>query len=207
MQIHNIKNLIFDLGGVIIDLHIDRTVQAFCDLAKVDPEEVKGRYGKEPFFEDYETGRISDDQFRESLAQYLGIELEKGKIDEAWNAMLGNLPFHRVMRIDRLKAEYDVYLLSNTNKIHYDAYTRILRNSTGFESLDHLFRKAYYSHEINMRKPDEEIFVHVLEDSRLEPSETLFLDDTRENLLGAEKVGINTFHVTFPDQWLSLFNE
>lgn len=200
-----LKTLIFDLGGVIIDLHIDRTISAFSKLANLPKNQISKLYGTSDYFFDHEKGLISDAEFRESVRSEFNFSCSDTAFDNAWNAMLGDINPKRVEKLLELKKFHNLYLLSNTNSIHVPAFTEILYKQTGQKSLHDIFNKVYFSHEINMRKPDLEIFDFVINDNSINPEEALFLDDTFENLKGAENLGINSLKVTHPDMWLENF--
>jgi len=200
-----IKNIIFDLGGVILNLSVDSTLRKFAEHSNLPVDKVIGIYHSRPEFLAYEKGEISNDEFRVALREIFGISTLDTQIDECWNAMLGDIPKERIELLRDLKSKYKTYLLSNTNAIHLDCFTGIVKKAHGIESLDPLFHKAYYSHLMKMRKPDPEIYEYVLKENGLKANETIFLDDNLANLKGAASVGIETFHVTHPDLIFSLF--
>lgn len=202
---HEIKNLIFDLGGVIINLDVTRTFQAFADLANSSIKEVKAKVAEHSFFNEYEKGMLGDDEFRSNLRAFLNNQVTNAQIDEAWNAMLLDIPAEKYQMLLKLKSNYQVFLLSNTNNIHLQSVNQIVFSDTGRSGLGHYFHKDYYSHLMKMRKPDPEIFHHVLLENNLVANETYFLDDNLENIQGAKSVGIQTTHITSPEMVLSLF--
>jgi HAD superfamily hydrolase (TIGR01509 family) len=202
---HEIKNLIFDLGGVIINLDVTRTFQAFADLANSSIKEVKAKVSEQSFFNDYEKGMMDDEEFRHNVRAFVNNEITNAQIDAAWNAMLLDIPKEKYQLLLKLKSSYRVFLLSNTNNIHLQSVNQIVFNDTGRANLGHYFHKDYYSHLMKMRKPDSEIFQHVLQENNLVASETYFLDDNLENIQGAKSVGIQTAHITSPQLVLSLF--
>ncbi len=204
MQV-GIKNIIFDLGGVIINLSVEKTHAAFAALSGLPLEEIKTRVHQGAFFHEYEKGLISDQEFRSHLRQSLNVQVADTQLDAAWNAMLLDIPIERIHLLERLKPAYKIFLLSNTNNIHLQCFNRIVNQLTGNTSIDHYFHKAYYSHLLKMSKPDVAIYQHVLAKQNLLPHETIFLDDNKDNLLGANKAGIQTFHIENPDKIFSLF--
>ncbi len=206
-SIAGIKNLIFDLGGVILDLSVETTQQAFAKLSGLSMKEVEEIFHRSPGFNDYEKGGMDDPSFRNFLREIYSLNAPDEQIDKCWNAMLLGIPLEKLQLLKRLQHEYRVLLLSNTNDIHLHYINNvILRELTGETSLDIYFHKAYYSHRLLMRKPDAEIFEFVLKENNLEASETLFLDDNAMNIAGAGSVGIKTIHVTSPDLILPYFN-
>ena len=207
MDLTKIKNLVFDLGGVIIDLHIEATLREFSHLSGKTLDEIKGSYFRPDFFYQYEKGLINDATFVEALSDYLGTSLSGEQVEKAWNKMLGKIDPVRIEKLKRLSKHYNLLLLSNTNRMHVDVFNDILYRASGVSTMHDIFHKVYYSHELHMRKPDDEIFLHILEENSLKAGETLFLDDTRENLDTANRLGINTFHVTSPDVWVEQIHE
>ena len=205
-SLKGIKNLIFDLGGVIIDLSQDSTVREFAKLGGVTEEKVRQDLLPTESFHDYERGAISDDEFRDRVRHHLGVNASNDEIDRCWNAMLAGLPIERLQLLERLRKNYRLYLLSNTCEIHLIKFNQMVFDMTGHEELDYYFDKAYYSHRIKMRKPGREIYDSVLADSELHAEQTLFLDDNLINLEGAEVCGIKTFHVKNPELVLDLFS-
>ncbi len=201
----DIKNIIFDLGGVIINLSVEKTHQAFAELSGKSVEEIKSIVHHGAFFHDYERGLITDGEFREHLRKSLNLQVSDIQLDAAWNAMLLDIPMARIELLARLKQQYAIYLLSNTNNIHLQCFNNIVKNLTGQSTIDHYFHKAYYSHLLKLSKPDVAIYNYVLSQNNLAANETIFLDDNKDNLAGANKVGIQTFHVQHPDLIFSIF--
>ena len=103
----------------------------------------------------------------------------------------------RIALLEKLRHRYRIFLLSNTNALHYTAFQQRLHALTG-KTLEDIFEKTYYSHTANLRKPDAAIYQLVLDENKLDPAETLFIDDTASNFSGAEEAGIQTFHLKNP---------
>ncbi len=202
-----IKNIIFDLGGVILNLDVDKTYHQFSTLSGRTVDQLKSEAGALPFFNNYEEGAINDAQFRNEVRDFLKTPASDAEVDKAWNAMLLDLPPSRIDLLKKVGSRFRIFLLSNTNTIHLKCFTEIIQTTANISSFDLFFEKAYYSHLLNMRKPDEKIYDHVLEENQLKANETLFLDDNLFNLRGAESIGIQTFHVKHPDLIFSLFDE
>ena len=207
MLVSSVKSLIFDLGGVILDLSVDHTLQSFSDLSGLPKEKVQDMYVGTPGFLEYEKGLIDDETFRDFVRQTFSIKADDAAIDACWNAMLRGIPPVKLDLLLRLQGEFRVFLLSNTNAIHLDHINEVMLPKNGGEhSLDHYFHKAYYSHRMKKRKPDAEIFEQVLEENNLVPEQTLFLDDYAINIEGAKTLGIKTIHVTAPNLILDYFH-
>lgn len=205
-NLRKFNTLIFDLGGVIINLEIQRTIQALSELSGLSSEMIIELYWHHEQFHAYEKGHIDDKDFRNFVRELLKINASDLEIDAAWNAMILDIPKERLHLLQRLGQRYQLFLLSNTNNIHLK-YVQQVYNPLRSEMLDDHFQKAYYSHHVGMRKPDSEIYEYVLEENSLHPEHTLFLDDNKHNIAGASSVGLKTFLVENPDQIISLFNE
>ncbi len=207
MLVSSVKNLIFDLGGVILDLSVNHTLTSLASLSKMSHEKVEELYVKSPGFLQYEKGLIDDRAFRDFVRQTFSIPADDAAIDDCWNAMLRGIPAVKLDLLLRLQNEFQVFLLSNTNAIHLQHINEvILSESRHGRPLDRYFHKAYYSHRMGKRKPDAEIFEQVLEENNLLPEQTLFLDDYAVNIEGAKALGIRTIHVTSPHLILDYFH-
>ena len=192
----SINNLIFDLGGVILNIAPGKTVQKMKQLGIENFEKLYSQLKQNETFDLLEKGKISEDQFIEAILNGVNEPIEKEKIIDAWNELLLDFPQEHIELLDELnKSErFRTFLLSNTNSIHKKVYNQDLFNRFS-KRLEDLFETAYFSHEIAMRKPDAEIFQYVLERENLEPSETLFIDDSPDNIAAASALGIKTFHI------------
>ncbi|MEQ8302159.1 MAG: HAD family phosphatase [Cyclobacteriaceae bacterium] len=195
MRTNSIKNIIFDLGGVIINLSEERTLQSFSNLSGWTVEDLREQILNGDLYKKLEKGMISPSDFRDGVRGLLNVDSPDGSIDEAMNAMLLDIPTARIDLLKNLGNRFRLFLLSNTNEIHFEAFNRIVKETTGEKSINIFFEKAYYSHLVHMRKPDVEIYELVVSENALDTSETLFLDDNAVNLKGAESLGIQTVHV------------
>lgn len=190
-----IKNIIFDLGGVLIHLEPKWTEAAFCALVgdKREYARIAALLQDENIFDDFETGKIGEAAFIEALQKYNPNTVTRAQLETAWNAMLLDIPESGLNLVRDLQNQgYKVYLLSNTNSIHLTEFKKIAREENGITNFDALFDKAYYSHLIGSRKPHAEPFEYVLKDAGLVAGETLFIDDNAPNLVGARLAGIHT---------------
>lgn len=201
----SVKNLVFDLGGVILDLAVDQTIQAFANLAGISIDKATSIFHTSPEFNLYEKGGMTDQAFRDFLKSAYLPGASDAQVDNAWNQMLRGIPEQKLELLETLKKDFNVLLLSNTNEIHLSYINSKLLPKEA-KSLDQYFHKAYYSHRMLKRKPDAEIFEQVLDENKLRPEQTLFLDDNLMNIKGAESVGIKTVHVASPDLILTYFN-
>lgn len=207
MLVPSVKNLIFDLGGVILDLSVDHTLTAFAELSRMPKEQVHEIYFSAPGFLAYEKGEMDDSSFRDFVRKTYALSATDEEIDDSWNAMLRGIPAIKLELLQKLQGEFRVFLLSNTNSIHIQHInTFMLPQGADRRPLDSYFHKAYYSHQMGKRKPDAEIFEQVLEENHLVPEQTLFLDDYAVNIEGAKSLGIKTIHVTSPNLILDYFH-
>ncbi len=198
------RNIIFDLGGVIIDLDISASLNQLAQLIGKPTDDLSTFLDSKDFL-DYEKGLIPDIAFRDSIRRLSSSELTDHQIDEAWNAMLLGIPVERMELVKSIRENHHLLVLSNTNGIHVKKFNQFLKANTGKDSLNDFFDVVYFSHEINMRKPDSEIYKFVLKENNLNPKETLFLDDNLTNLEAAERLGIKTLHIDHPNRLFEIF--
>lgn len=187
-----LKNIIFDLGNVIIPLENEKHWwnEVFLEIFEI-PEDVQ--YLKDNhFFVQYEKGQMTTDQFLKRLQQYLKPEFNENDIIDRWNALLKEIPESRIEFLQQLKKKYPIFLLSNTNEIHLDFIIDASNKKYGFDILDKTFDYCFYSYKMKEVKPAAAIYLKVLEEQNLIADECLFIDDKIENLKQAEKLGIHT---------------
>ncbi len=200
----NIKNIIFDLGGVFMNIDFAKTNEAFAAAGLTNFKEHFTQHHATPMFELLETGKITPEEFYESFRKEVYEFITNEQIRDAWNALLVDFPKERIVWLDEIRTKYNVYLYSNTNKIHYDSFIISFTEQTGFPDFNHYFKKAYYSHELGLRKPYPESFTHILNEQNLLAEETVFIDDTFSNIEGAQKAGLQTIHLVHPTTVLDL---
>lgn len=191
----NIKNLIFDLGGILLNIDFQKSVDAFKKIGFDEFGNILDNYWLNDFFHEFEKGLISPEDFRAKIRGLSNAGVSDDDFDFAWNAMILDFPANRIETLKELSRDYRLFLLSNTNIIHYELYNADFANKFGNKGLEDIFEKAYFSHQIKMRKPDLEIFEKVLRENNLEAKDTLFIDDFAENLSTARELGINTVKV------------
>ena len=191
----DITTIIFDLGGVIINLDNKLTEKAFVNLGAKDFHHYFGHGFASSFFKDYEVGKISTRQFIDDLKSMIKLDMPDQTIIDAWNALLLDFPRERIRLLDKLKKKYRLFLFSNTNELHMEEVRRIYRDEFNGGELDDHFEKAYYSHIIKMRKPDKEAFQFIIDENKLSPSSTLFVDDALINVEGANAAGLKGFYL------------
>lgn len=186
-----IRNIIFDYGGVIIDLAMQRTEDAFIQLGVQDFHLHFNQLIQSAVFDQFDKGKITEQEFHLQLNLELGTQLSDEQINDAWNAMLGGIPPEKLKLLQDIKRRFRTFLLSNTNIIHLKQLTKYMVQSLGRPNLDPYFEKVYYSFVVGLRKPDAAIFLKVLEENNLLPAETLFIDDSPQHVEGARTVGLH----------------
>ena len=185
-----IKNIIFDLGGVIINLDPPKTIAEFNTLSQKPFESIYTQLQQTPVFDLFDKGLITEHDFFNALKTAIEVDIDETVLIAAWNAMLLDFPLQRLELLKQLKPHYRLFLLSNTNETHIREFEKELLQTRGYANLEPFFEKVYYSCRMGMRKPDAEIFEYVLTENKLIPEETLFIDDTIHHIEGALKTGI-----------------
>lgn len=199
MKNDKIKNIIFDLGDVILNIDVPIASKSFAALSGKEQSEILSIFKENDLFRQFETGKLDEAGFRNYVRELLGLsDLSDEAIDTAWNSLLLDLPPERVELLQKLAGSYRLFLLSNTSSIHITQVNKILEASTGIEKLDDLFEIVFLSYDMGLMKPDAQIYLNVLEQAGLEAEETLFLDDNLDNINAASKLGIDTIHVQKP---------
>lgn len=205
MKTSDIETIIFDFGGVIIDIDPQLTMNEFAKLGsrELNPEETHDLIYN--IIRKFEKGIFTPEVFRKKMKDFLRIEATDQQFDDSWNALLFDIPGKRLKSIEKAKEHYQILLLSNSNEIHYDLYLRDLQLRFGYTEFDDLFHKSYFSFDLHMAKPDPEIFEFVIYQHDLDPSKTLFIDDTEENLVTARSLGLCTYQMNKPEKIRHLF--
>ena len=200
---NNIRAIIFDLGAVLLNINYHKTIEEFEKLGIKNSSSFYSKKEQTNLFNLLETGKISEEDFTTEVKK----ECKYGsvnKIVSAWNAMLLDLPKHRISLLKDLNKKYDIYLLSNTNSIHISEFKNII----GYEKYEvfyKLFKKVYYSHEIGFRKPNKEAFQLILDENNLNADEVLFIDDSPQHIEGAKNLGIKTYHLKDGEEVTTIF--
>lgn len=187
------KNIIFDLGGVILNIDYSILITAFGKLGLENFEEHYSKAQQEKFFDLYEKGLISSEEFTSRLKNHCKAGTTDKDVADAWNSMLLDLPQKRMDLLNKLNKTHRTFLLSNTNDIHMTWIHNYLQKIFGIADFSGCFEKVYLSFLLNTRKPEAEIFELVLRENNLIPEETLFIDDSPQHLEGAGKLGIQTY--------------
>jgi len=186
-----IKNLIFDLGGVVLNIDYDGPSKALAQMGITNFYDYYSKAKQDNIFNDFEKGLISPAQFRENINKFFNLKLSDKELDAIWNAIILNFPKENIELLLSLRKHYKTYLLSNTNKIHFDFYTEQLRVVYGITWED-LFDNVFFSHEMGLRKPDFDMYNKALEQAGINAQESLFVDDLIVNIESAKNCGIHT---------------
>lgn len=203
-MLKGIKNILFDLGGVLFHIDYQRTINAFIELGIADFESHFTQHQQNNFFDAFETGKISTRIFINKLQKSLPACSDQ-EIVNAWNAMLIGLPEQHLKILEELGKNYRLFLLSNANEIHIQFVNAYLKEYYNINSINQFFEKAYYSQEIGIRKPHTSTFEWVLEDANILAEETLFIEDTAQHIEGAKQAGLKTHHLESNTAIISLF--
>jgi putative hydrolase of the HAD superfamily len=195
MNLAFFDTIIFDLGGVVINLDYHKTTRAFEAIGLENFEEMYSQAAQSGLFDDFEKGKSSVPYFVNKLLDFLPSGTSANQVVEAWNEMILDFPIQNLQLLEKLKSSHRTFLLSNTNEIHIQKVHQHLQLVSEHKTLHPYFEKVYFSSDIKMRKPDSEIFEFVLKENGLNPKKTLFIDDTEQHILGAQKVGIQTYHL------------
>ena len=194
-----IKNIIFDMGGVLYNIDYNLTADAFKKLGFTNFEAMYSQFTADEVFEKLETGQITPNEFYTIIQQKSDVEISTTQIKNAWNAMLLGFRTTAINHLVEIKNSYRIFLLSNTHAIHlesvYEDYD-MLGQAIGY---DDLFEQAWYSHKVGFRKPNEDIYEFILKEAGLNAEETLFIDDSFNNIETAKALGIQT-HLLLPDE-------
>lgn len=192
-----IQNVIFDLGGVLIDLDFERTLQAFPQQ-NLPRSPLLSSTSQHPAITAFERGQIDAEEFQQALLEDLNIKLTSTQFEAIWNAMLVSLPPTRIRYLLALKQQgIQTFLLSNTNVLHYQRVKDICKKETGYE-FESLFTGVVCSYQLGLRKPEPAIYQHILSNFSLDPRRSLFIDDLEANVKTADNLGFHTWHLNPP---------
>lgn len=190
-----IKNIIFDLGGVIYDIRYENIADAFAKMGAGNLVSLYSKSKQTDFIDLFEEGRISVSDFCGQIRQLSSVPLTNQQIADAWNAILIDVPKERVDFLLKLKKKYNLYLFSNTNQLNYECFVAHLNHKFGFDFFETIFQSAYFSHILQIRKPKKEGFQRIIEEQHLNPEETLFIDDSPQHIEGARQCGLQVRHL------------
>ena len=202
-----IKNIIFDFGGVILDIDPQLTIDEFVNLGFSNFEKLMTPEFIDEIIGKFELGILTPELFRAKLKKFLGIDITDQQLDDAWNSLLYDIPAERIEIIEQVKKNYQIILLSNSNEIHYDLYVRDLQLRFGYREFDELFHKAYFSFDLHLLKPNPDVYEFVINQHGFVPEQTLFIDDKEENIEAAKKLGLKTYQLEKPERIRDIFKD
>ena len=187
-----LKNILFDMGNVLFSIDYKKTEDAFEALGYNNFSQMYSQFTADDLFEKLETGKITTEEFYKKMISFHTGVVNEIQITTAWNSMLLHWRLESLAFLKILAKKYKLYLLSNTNEIHLTAVNNLLKQAIGKDAIDDLFTHAYYSHKINLRKPNTDIFEFIAKDAGINPQETLFIDDLENNIETAASLGFKT---------------
>ncbi|MDP3453710.1 MAG: HAD family phosphatase [Bacteroidales bacterium] len=189
-----IKNIVFDLGGVLVGLNRDACIKAFSNIGFPGFDKILNEYVQGGFFLDYEKGMITTEEFRDIIRGYIEPEIREGitdsQINQAMGSFLDRIPEYKLDLILSLKKSYRIFMLSNTNPIAMDVVRPYFERDGLL--LEDYFEKLYLSFEMMLAKPDPRIFKALIFDSGVKSEETLFIDDSPSNIASAADLNFKT---------------
>ena len=198
---NKIENIIFDFGGVLYDISFERGAKAFENLG-FNPSEFPQEFLS--VFRQFENGILQPNEFINQLQLLSDHHITENEIVQAFNQILIGIDAYKVADLRNLKQKFNLFLLSNTNEIHFKIYSEEIKENIRTSDFYNLFVNEYYSYLLKMRKPDASIFNFVIKDSNLDPNGTLFVDDSYENINAAASLGLQPFWIENADSWKKL---
>ncbi|MBP5306849.1 MAG: HAD family phosphatase [Paludibacteraceae bacterium] len=196
-----VSTLMFDFGGVLVNLCQQRCVEAFTALGVNNISDYIGKYSQNGLFLELEKGTVSRSQFYDALRLEVGLDCSDRQIDDAWNAFLVDIPDSKLSMLHRLRRHYRVIMLSNTNEIHWQWALN------AFGDISRYFDRTYLSFQIKEAKPDRAIFDYVLRHENVEPSRIFFIDDGPKNIQMADSLGFQTYLASEGEDFHHLFQK
>lgn len=199
----NAKAIIFDLGGVILNIDYRLTIAAFTKFGVKNADLFYSKKVQNPIFDKIEIGEITANYFLDELQKKTN-NAEIKQVESAWNAMLLDLPESRLNHIQKLSKNYKIFLLSNTNEIHINAFRKKIGEKRWLQ-FSSLFTKMYLSHEIGFRKPNKEAFQIILDENKLKANDVFFIDDSPQHIKAARSLGIQSHYLLEGEEITALF--
>lgn len=196
-----IRNIAFDLGGVVLALSLEGAIRTFEKMGVSDARQRLDAFQQKGVFADLEAGRISMEEFRIEMCHLTGKEITLQDCFDAWHGYVDHVPQQNLDTLLRLRQKgYKVCLLSNTNP-----FMTMWTESQEFDGhghpISHYFDKLYLSYECGVMKPAPEIFHMMLKGQDAKPEETLFIDDSETNVKVAQSLGIHTLCPHNNEDW------
>jgi len=201
-----IKNIIFDLGGVILTLDRNEAVRRFLQVGLEHAEELLDPYHQKGVFLDLEEGRLTKEEFYEEIRKLAGKYISNEDIDYGWLGFVKDTPAYKLEMLEELRKSYNLYLLSNTNPVIM-SWALSPQFSEKGKTLDQYFDKMYLSYKIGVTKPNPKIYEYLMLDSGIIPSETLFVDDGIANIEAGRALGMRVFQPKNGEDFRYIFTE
>ena len=199
--------VIFDLGNVLIDIDYTQAMDLMKSALPTSMHDRVDHCYTADFHKAYEKGQISSAEFRQEFRNYFQTNWSDTEVDYYWNSLLGTIPDYRLELVHKLKPQYQVGILSNTNEIHIDAVYAQLQAQHGMDNFDPLFDWVFYSHEMGLAKPNQDIYQQLLLELGTTANRVLFFDDLKANVDGAASIGIQAIQVEGPETLLNFFGD
>ena len=194
------------MGNVIIDIDIDLTLKELKSDLSENEFSLADEFMKSELHAAFESGNIDEKEFRNGIRMAFNREWKDEWIDQVWNTLLLTIPKERIKLLKTLRKDYNLYLLSNTNSIHFKVVEEIFKKDHPEVSFLGLFDKVFLNHEMGLRKPDKKIYEKVVEEIGANPEQCLFVDDLQENLNAAKEVGLQTYLINQPKALVDYFS-
>lgn len=198
-----VKNIIFDLGGVLAGLDGQRCIDAFDALGCEKVSYYVEHHLTEDLFYNIEVGNISTEDFCDEVRRITGRNVSDEQIVWAWNQLLTGISERRLEKLLRLRGKYHLFLLSNTNDMHWQLCVDDFFTFRG-NRVENFFDRIFLSYKMHLSKPSKDIYEEVLRQANIQPAETLFIDDSKTNIEGASPLGIQGYWNARIDDWLAL---
>ena len=194
MKLAHIDAIIFDLGGVLIEVDYNRTILAFEKLGISNAKELYSQKAQTELFNQIECGEITPHFFLNELLKFCPKKTKISEVKEAWNAIIGPYNKRIITLLKELKKKHKLFVLSNTNAIHIEK-ANLEWAKISDKPIDAFFDKVYLSHKIGDRKPNESVFIKICKEQGLDKNKTLFIDDSIQHIKAANKLGLKTNHL------------
>lgn len=201
---NQIKNVIFDFGGVLVDLDKPRCLEAFARLGFPQAAGWVDAYSQQGIFGQLESGDITPETFCREVRTLTACQADDEQLWQAWNSFLVGIPVWRIQALLDLRKRYRLFLLSNTNEPHWQHACAHFFPYQGLKVEDY-FEKIFLSYELHQTKPGTDIFCTVLQQAGIRPEESLFIDDAEANCATARSLGIHTYCPVPGEDWRLLF--
>ena len=195
-----IKNIVFDFGGVIVTIDRSKAVRAFQEVGVKEADQLLGEYHQQGIFQEVEDGCMDAEMFRKRLSGICGKELTYKEVERGWRGFVTEVPQYKLDYLNELREKYNVYILSNTNP-YMMGWARSSELTPAGKPLDAYVDKIYASYEVGITKPDRGIFDYMIKDSGLNPAETIFVDDGASNIAMGQELGFVTLQPENGEDW------